>query len=273
MPVRNTPTSYGAITKTFHWLTALLVFTVIPLGLAANSMAADLRNPAIPLTEAAAVRTALLFSLHKTTGVAIFFVALARILWAISQPRPGLLNAHRRGEATLAETVHWLLYGSLVLVPLAGWISHAAATGFAPIWWPFGQSLPFVPRDESVAATFGTLHIIFQRVFFLAILLHIAGALKHHFGDRDLTLRRMLPRGPGTPAAPPQPPGAARSAVALIAALAIWAAALGLGTAIGAFDRSDAETEATGQTVPRPAPARCASAKPPPRSPCPSIRS
>ena len=130
MTARNTATRYGAVAKTFHWLTALLILTAIPLGLIAGDMAHDLA----PGDSAALARVATLFSLHKTLGVAAFLAALLRILWAVAQPRPGLPNGDRRAEAFLAALIHWALYGALVIVPLSGWVHHAAQTGFAPIW-------------------------------------------------------------------------------------------------------------------------------------------
>lgn len=181
----NTAYSYGSVTKTFHWLTALLILTAFPLGMIANGWAYD--------TSEALTTKGLLFSLHKTVGLAAFFVALARILWALSQPKPGLLHPDRKMESFLAELVHWMLYASMVIVPLSGWLHHAATTGFAPVWWPFGQSLPFVPKDDTVAHFFGAWHFVFTKVLGVSVLLHIAGAVKHHVIDRDLTLARMLP--------------------------------------------------------------------------------
>ncbi|MEM9844950.1 MAG: cytochrome b/b6 domain-containing protein, partial [Pseudomonadota bacterium] len=150
MQFANTQTRYGAVTKTFHWLTALLILSAIPLGFVANDIAHAIKNPDIATSDADITRAALLFSLHKTIGVASFFVALGRIAWAMSQPKPGLLNGDKKLESYAAETVHWLLYGSLLLAPLSGWVHHAATTGFAPIWWPFGQSLPFIPKNEAL---------------------------------------------------------------------------------------------------------------------------
>ena len=175
--------SYGTVTKTFHWLTALLILTVIPLGVIANELPYE-TNEELALK-------AWLFSLHKTLGVVIFFVALARILWALGQTKPTGLHPERKVETFLAELVHWLLYISLVAVPLTGWIHHAATTGFAPIWLPIGQDLPLVPKDESVAKLFAGLHWLWSKIMVAAILLHFAGALKHQFVDKDSTLRRM----------------------------------------------------------------------------------
>ncbi|WP_299918271.1 cytochrome b/b6 domain-containing protein [uncultured Roseobacter sp.] len=228
MSLTNTATHYGAVTKTFHWLTALLILTLIPLGIYANGLPFD--------TSEQLAQKARLFSLHKTLGVTVFFVALARILWALSQPKPGLLHADRKIESLAAETVHWLLYGSLLLVPLSGWVHHAATDGFAPIWWPLGQNLPFVPKSESLAATAAGLHIVFERVLVASIFLHFAGALKHHIIDKDATLRRMLP---GTPAVA-DTGGGHRVAAPLISALVIWAGALFVGSTLDIYAKHDA---------------------------------
>jgi len=240
----NSTTTYGAVSKSFHWLVALLVITMIPLGIYANGLPYD--------TGDALAFKAQMFSLHKTLGVLIFFTALARIAWAISQPKPALLNANKRLEATLAELVHWSLYAALVLVPLTGWINHAATAGFARIWWPFGQSLPLVPKDESLAQLFATLHIIFGRVLTISILLHVAGAVKHHVIDKDATLKRMLP---GT-TEPDSIPAQHRSFVPILGAVGAYLLALAIGASLGLFattttldDTSTLETVDSGWNV------------------------
>ena len=226
MPVANTSQQYGTLTKTFHWLTAALIVTLIPLGIVANKLPYE--------TSEQLAQKAFLFSLHKTFGVTLFFVALARIIWALSQPKPASLHPDRKIETLAAETVHWLLYGSLLLVPLSGWIHHAATTGFAPIWWPFGQNLPFVPKNDALAHTFASLHIIFERVLVASLLLHVAGALKHHFIDKDATLRRMVT----TPELPDLAPHETKRAAPVLA-LGAWAAALTIGAGLGLFAAKD----------------------------------
>ena len=222
-PLGNTDARYGTVTKTFHWTVALGIFAMIPLGIVANDLPYD--------TSEALARKALLFSIHKTLGVTILFVAIARIAWALSQPKPGSLHPERRLETLLADTTHFLLYASLILVPTAGWISHAASEGFAPIWWPFGQSLPFVPKSEDVYRVASALHIVFERVLVLSLILHVAGALKHHFWDRDATLRRMTPGQPDlAPVAPHR-----RSLVPPAAAAGVVALAIGVGGTLGLY--------------------------------------
>lgn len=222
--LRNTVTTYGAVTKFFHWSIALLIIGMIPLGLYANSLPYD--------TGEALAQKAWFFSMHKSLGVAIFFLALGRIAWAITQPHPGLLNADKPAEAGLAILAHWILYISLIVVPLTGWIHHAATAGFAPIWWPLGQDLLLVPKDETVAHTFKALHIIAERILAVTLLLHAAGALKHHVIDRDLTLRRMLP---GTVSYVELPPQKKHPKWPLFGAVGVFAISFGIGAATGAF--------------------------------------
>lgn len=218
--IGNSPQSYGAVSKTLHWLTALLILTAIPLGVIANDLGYD-------TSQKLAIK-AWLFSLHKTVGVSVFFVALLRILWATTQPKPALLHPDRRLESFAAETVHWALYASLVIVPLSGWMHHAATSGFAPIWWPFGQTLPFVPVNDGVAHFFGAWHWLFTKVLIGALVLHIAGALKHHVIDRDATLARMLP---GVTLA--GDPTAVHPRAPMKAAIGLWVLLIAAGSVLG----------------------------------------
>ena len=221
MALKNSTTHYGGVAKTFHWLTALMILSLIPLGWYAERLPYE--------TDMELARKAWLFSMHKTLGVTVFFLAIARILWALRQPKPGLLNADNRLESFAAEAVHWALYGALVVVPLSGWISHAAAAGFAPIWWPFGQNLPLVPKSTNIEHIFSAVHWVATKVLIASLFLHIAGALKHHVIDRDATLRRMLPGVPTLPKLPAQ----RHSALPTLIAFILWGAVLVAGILMG----------------------------------------
>jgi len=182
---RNSAARYGRVAMALHWLTALLILVAFPLGLIANAWPYE--------TTAQFALKANLFSVHKTLGIAAFFAALARILWALTQRRPVPLHPGRKVERFMAEAVHWSLYLAMVIVPLSGWMHHAATTGFAPILWPLGQGLPLVPQSPDFAEAAGAVHWLFTKILAASVLLHVGGALKHHLLDRDDTLRRMLP--------------------------------------------------------------------------------
>ncbi|MFN7224366.1 MAG: cytochrome b/b6 domain-containing protein [Paracoccaceae bacterium] len=238
MSARNSLQSYGRVARLFHWTTAALILVAIPLGIIANRLPYD--------TAEALARKAQLFSVHKTLGVVVFLVALGRIVWAVTQTHPAPIHPDRRAELWMARLVHWMLYISLVAVPLTGWVHHAAVTGFAPILWPFGQGLPFVPQSGEVAATAGAAHWVFTKLMIVSILLHVAGALKHHIIDRDSTLRRMLrgTRAPDQVVAPTTSP-----VLPMLIAFALF----GLGAGVAAMPRGEPVTQAITAAAPAPA--------------------
>ena len=244
MPLANTADRYGSVARFFHWLVALLILAAI--GLSFLMPEGPISGP----EEAAWAQT--VFSIHKTVGVAAFFAALLRILWALVQPKPGLLHPDRRLESFAAEAVHWTLYGAMVIMPLSGWIYHSTTTGFAPILWPFGQHLPLVPQSESLGHAAIAVHKISATLLYVVIGLHVLGALKHAVVDRDATLARML-RGTAVPV-----PRQHRSALPVLVALVVWLGVLAAGALSGP------EREET------PAPTATASAPAVPAAPAPA---
>jgi len=228
--IGNSDTRFGSVAKVFHWLTAFLILSMLVLGIVASKWPFD--------TSESLATKGFLFSIHKTLGLFTFFVASLRISWAIIQPRPTALPIDSKLQHFAAETVHWALYGALMLVPLTGWTHHAATTGFAPIFWPFGQTLFFVPQSVGLAAVLGKLHLAFNIVLFASLALHIAGALKHHVIDRDATLKRMLP---GTVDLPSDMVKTAFQKGPALAAFCIWVIAAGIGITFGLAKESTAQ--------------------------------
>lgn len=181
----NTRKRYGLIAQLLHWLTAILVLLLIALGLFMVQL---------PINSSVEVGDKFWFySLHKTFGMALFAVAGLRIIWAIIQPHPAPLNGEKKLENLAAQTIHWTLYSSIILMPLSGWIHHSALEGFAPIWWPFSQDLPFIPKSLLLASISSTAHAFTAVLLGTSVALHVGGALKHTLIDRDRTLARMVP--------------------------------------------------------------------------------
>ena len=185
MPLGNTHQSFGLVAQILHWATALIVLALFPLGY----FIARLRPQSLAEVEQAFF----LFSLHKTLGLVVLVLAVVRVLWWVFQPRPHPLHADRPIEVWAAETVHWLLYVLIFLMPLTGWLYHSATEGLAPIWGPFPERLAFVPQTIAWEELFGWVHFATAWLMGAVLALHIVGALKHAVIDRDGTLRRMIP--------------------------------------------------------------------------------
>ncbi len=234
MGLSNTSSNYGSVTKAFHWLTALLIISTFTLGYLANEFSEQISSSNFDGSQVTIDRAVVLFSVHKTLGLTTFFVAAFRIVWAITQMKPSLLHPERKVEVLAAETVHLILYSSLILVPMTGWIHHAATVGYAPIYWPFAQNLPLIPKSESVAEVFAILHRLFVWVMCIALGFHIVGALKHHIIDQDSTLRRMLPGFESSNSLPEK----RFSAIPAFLALGVWVVVIFAAVAVGNFKHS-----------------------------------
>ena len=133
--------------------------------------------------------------LHKALGITILVLTLLRLGWRFTHRPPPLSDSLAGWEKLLARVTHTVFYILLIGLPLGGWLG----TSFAgrPINY-FGlfdiASLP-VELDKAAAKTMFELHHTGGEIMIYLIGLHILGALKHMFWDKDGTMYRMLPIG------------------------------------------------------------------------------
>ena len=184
MQVRNTTQRWGAISKLLHW--AVVVLVIVQFVLA--NLADDL-----PLGMA---RLGML-ARHKSVGITILALALLRLLWRSGQPAPALPATLPRAQRRLAQGTHALLYLLLLAMPLSGWMM-SSAKNYPVSWFGLLQLPDLVAPGNATYEAMHTAHEWMAGLLALTALLHLLGALKHHFLDRDDVLRRMLPfvRGP-----------------------------------------------------------------------------
>lgn len=182
MQWRNSPDRWGAVAKALHWTIALFILANIPLGLWADGL------PLSPTKVEA-------FYWHKTLGLTVLWLALLRLLWRFTNPTPRLPAAMASWERRLAQSSHLLLYAAMIAMPLSGWVIHAAS-GFPLELYgliPVPDIVPAGLDDGAVEETAATVHYWIFVLICILLALHVAGALKHHFVERDAVLRRMLP--------------------------------------------------------------------------------
>jgi cytochrome b561 len=192
-------TRYTKTAKILHWLIAIAIFGMFALGWfmsdlpkeAPKQMAYDLFDWGIytwQLDKEASPRT-FYFNLHKSIGVTIFVLILFRIFWRITHKAPAMLASYKAWESKLASRVHRLLYVLMFALPLSG-IIMAVASKYGIKWFgiEFIGGLDNTPLREA----FKEVHEIVGIVILLVLVLHIVGALKHKFIDKDETMSRML---------------------------------------------------------------------------------
>jgi cytochrome b561 len=192
-------TSYTKTAKALHWLIAIGIFGMFALGWfmselpkeAPKQMAYDLFNLGVytwNLSKEISPRT-FYFNLHKSIGVTIFALILIRILWRITHRPPALLASYKAWESKLASSAHRLLYLLMVALPLSG-VIMAIYSKYGIKW--FGIELIKGLDNKDMRELFYEAHEVIGLIILLVIILHIIGALKHKFIDKDDTLKRML---------------------------------------------------------------------------------
>lgn len=179
MTLRNTLQAYGSVAKGFHWIVALGVIGLLGMGLYMTRL-----DPSPAMFQ--------IYALHKSIGITILALAVLRVLWRFSNPHPQSLPNHLPWEKALSRVIHFLLYVSLFVMPLSGWIM-SSAKGFSVSVFGWFTLPDFVKPNDALAGLAADIHEIAAYTLIVMVGLHFAGALKHHVIDRDSTLRRMLP--------------------------------------------------------------------------------
>jgi cytochrome b561 len=176
---RGDQQQYGMIAKSLHWLIALLIFAQAGLGFYMSDL--DYYDPLYKRA----------FDLHKSTGVLTFVLIILRLLWAWVDVRPPLAASMKSWEKLAASSVHQLLYLLMVLIPLAGYLVSTADGRAVDVFGLF--ELPaLLPAEKGREEWAGDLHEGLAVFLLLLVVGHVMAALRHHFINKDSTLRKML---------------------------------------------------------------------------------
>ncbi|MDG4867444.1 cytochrome b [Guyparkeria sp. 1SP6A2] len=180
MQWRNTKSAYGVVGIALHWLVALVVVGMFALGL----WMTDLTYYDPWYRQAPAI--------HKAVGILLFLVVFGRLLWRWANPSPHVEGS--RLERWAAHAVHRSLYALLFALMIAGYLISTADGSPIDVfgWFQVPATLTDVPNQEDVA---GVVHLWLAWTVILLSAGHTLAALKHHFINRDGTLRRMLRPG------------------------------------------------------------------------------
>ncbi len=133
--------------------------------------------------------TNMLYTSHKTLGVAILLLMTLRIITRVAFVVPDHDPPLNAFERVLSTSVHHLLYAGLVAMPLIGWA--ATATGGFPVEF-FHWHLPgLLGKNEALSDTLFMWHERLGWALVVLITLHVAGALFHWRIKRDNVMKRM----------------------------------------------------------------------------------
>ena len=182
MRLSDTADGYGWISIGLHWAMGIGVVAMWFIGSSIPAASGS--------DQAGSLR------LHTTLGLALYLLFWARIAWRLVKGHPGPGVKQNRAFFTIGKVVHFGLLGGLAVMlvtgPLMAWAGGVELN-------LFGLALPSpLAHDPVLFERLHTVHRTTSTLVILAIVLHVAGALKHAAFDRDGTLDRILIAAPRT---------------------------------------------------------------------------
>ncbi|MEM7131631.1 MAG: cytochrome b/b6 domain-containing protein [Chloroflexota bacterium] len=168
MTQRSVSNRYGRIAQAFHWLSAMLILIMWPLGVVMTRISED--------------SAAQLYQVHVGLGMVILVLTVLRLVWLFidKHPEPPVNIEPWRKRAFTWN--HRLLYIGLLLLSVSG-IAMLLGSGI---------SLPptSVPPEAITAAGPQQTHSVLSRIFIVLLLMHIGGVVSYHL-TKGNTLARM----------------------------------------------------------------------------------
>jgi len=178
---------YSSVAITLHWVIALAIVGMI-LG---GWYMSDLPD--------GAPGQYFLYQMHKSVGITILLLSVARLIWRGMNPPPVLPDDMSGLEKTASHLVHLGFYGLMIALPLTGWLYSSVSVKldvptvlYGVISWP---DVPFVEGLKTEAAS-GVVNFIHSKLAWVALALlalHVAGAIKHEISAEEGVLKRMIP--------------------------------------------------------------------------------
>jgi cytochrome b561 len=178
MQFNDTRKTFGLTSLIFHWLSAILIIGLFIMGQIMEEMQ---RGPEkIELRE-----------LHQSVGMVLLGLVLVRLIWRLTQGFPEAVDPSTKFLNSVSRLWHWALLAFIIAIPLSGYIS--SETGFRGV--PFFGFFTFpdiLASDHGLHELFEDIHEALVKILVPLVIIHVLAAFKHHFWNKDATLKRML---------------------------------------------------------------------------------
>jgi cytochrome b561 len=195
--MNNSSERWGWLSKSFHWVVALLIAVIAPVGFVMSATFQLRVDPASAVSVQMDGVHVWLSRIHQTAGLVVLMLVTLRLGWRLSNPGPAVPAALAAYQRALARLNHAFLYALLFLIPLSGWASMSAY-GEAPTYFFWLEGLPgIVPKvplsDPFGYGFFASIHRYGIYAGGALLSLHVVAALWHQYAIKDSVLRRMWP--------------------------------------------------------------------------------
>jgi len=170
---------YNKVARALHWTIAVLIIVNLIIGLIHDYLPKG--TPAIPI--------------HKSIGLAVLALSAFRLIWRLTHTPPPLPAAMLGWEKFTAQSVHYILYALMFIMPLSGWIMSSAGDRPLNFFWLFDVPKFDVAKTDAITGLSRQAHTVLGYAMTALVVGHIAAALRHHFLLKDNVLNRMLRAG------------------------------------------------------------------------------
>lgn len=159
--------------RIFHWVSVvLLVVTWAMIELNEDALTDDY------------------MALHKAFGLSVLFWTLGRLINRLMTKAPYAVPMPK-WQTGIAHLTHLALYGLLIAMPLAGWLTSMYA-GYGVSMFGLFDIPSFVQENRDMEKLFENIHTnILWTMLLVFTGLHVVGALYHQFVLKDGLIKRM----------------------------------------------------------------------------------
>lgn len=172
-------------TRWMHWLVAILMMGLVAAGLIMSTFELYFMYP-----------------IHQSLGMLALLVIVPRVILRLVQGWPAPVRQYEATEQAVSKVIHWVLLLATLVMPISGMINnHAGGWGLNIFGLELTPAFPnpsnpeeMLVQNETLASLASVVHEYVGYTLAAAMVLHVAGALKHHLIDKDRTLLRMLGR-------------------------------------------------------------------------------
>jgi cytochrome b561 len=170
---------YGTVARLFHWVTALLVAVMIPVGIAMTSQGFEEWGD-------------LLYIVHKGTGSVLLVLVTLRVAWKLFHPVRPLPEGVPEVQRRIAGATHWAILLLLLVMTVTGYV-RTVGDGF-PIELLDALGIPpLIGEHPELARRLSVVHKFTAWALAALVAAHVAAAVQHALVARDGGLRRMWP--------------------------------------------------------------------------------
>ena len=164
---------FGKGTIVIHWVTALLIIVLFPMGKYMTGLEpADKEG---------------IIKIHAILGIVIFLLTILRSWFFFKSPRPANLKTGSKFNDKLTVWVHNSFYILLLGISVSGIATMVSGNYIKALSTGNMELINSSPSLYSLNA-----HDLIANIIMLLFVMHVVGVLKHYISTKENVIRRIL---------------------------------------------------------------------------------